>query len=173
MTLHKRLRERDVELTEQLERWGKPQLDFWRRVAGNGMWLFVLVGTFLLWQNGLHILHIVLPPMLAYPLALALQNIIRRERPREESKTNYKLWYRTFACPSAHAFVSAAWALVLASGQTGSVILDFGLYVILGITTLLIGLSRLIVGVHYFFDVMLGFFLGALFGLAYILTFSL
>lgn len=169
----KRFKALDRQLTDKIEAWGRPHLAVWRFIAGNGMWLLALVAIFSVWQEKMHVLHFFLPLMLAYATVLALQNIIRRERPREEVGTDYKLWYRTFSCPSAHAMTSAAYATVLAFVPMGGTVAQIVLVALLVAITLIVGLSRLIVGVHYLFDVVLGLFLGALFGLGYILVFSL
>ncbi len=160
----------DQRLTDRLVRWGKPQLRLWQIVAGNGMWLLALAATILVGSGRLHVLHLFLPLLLAYATTLALQNIIGRERPRTELVSDYKLWYRTFSSPSAHAMTSAAYATVLAGAAVGGLGARLVLICFLAILTVLIGISRIVVGVHYFFDVLLGLFLGLVFGLGYILA---
>lgn len=161
----------DRRLTERIEAWGKPQLGFWRIIAGNGMWLLAVAAVFLVLFERLHVLHLFLPLLTAYATTLALQNIIRRERPGGETP-GYKLWYKTFSCPSAHALTSAAYATVLAFVPIGSDLGQVLFVIFLIVVTLAIAVSRLIVGVHYLFDVLLGLFLGVFFGLGYILVFS-
>lgn len=161
----------DRQLTQRIEHWGRAQLSFWRLVAGNGMWLLALAALLLVLFERLHVLHLFLPLLTAYATTLALQNIIRRDRPGGETP-GYKLWYKTFSCPSAHALTSAAYATVLAFVPLGNEVAQIGFAVFLTTVTLAIAVSRLIVGVHYLFDVVLGLFLGVFFGLGYILMFS-
>jgi membrane-associated phospholipid phosphatase len=66
-----------------------------------------------------------------------------------------------FSLPSTHATAFATLTIVAFS-------MNRKLGIIFGISTLLIGLSRVILGVHYPFDVLLGFALGALIGLLFV-----
>lgn len=161
----------DQQLTQRIESWGRPHYTFWRLIAGNGMWLLALAAVVLVLTEHLHVFHVFLPLLTSYVLALGLQSVFRRERPGGSSG-GYKLWYKTFSCPSAHSLTSAAYSTVLAFTPLGDPTLQALFIVFLIVVTLAIGISRLVVRVHYLFDVLFGLFLGVFFGLGYVLLFS-
>lgn len=162
----------DARWTRNIKNWGQSRLSFWHFMAGNGMWLFMVVGIVGMVILDLAWWHVILPPMVSYVIALLFQNILGRERPITDQKTYYKMWFRTYSCPSGHATTSAAWAtslLLLLSYPTVS--WQVIIIAVLMSVTILVGISRIIVGVHYLIDILLGFAVGIGFGLGYALAF--
>ncbi len=162
----------DARWTRNVRNWGQSKLPFWHFMAGSGMWLFVVIGIFGVAVFDLAWWHVFLPPMVSYVIALLFQNILGRERPIIDQKTQYKLWFRTYSCPSGHATTSAAWATsLLFLFPYPTIVWQIGVIALLVIITLLVGISRIIVGVHYLIDILLGFAVGVGFGLGYALVF--
>jgi undecaprenyl-diphosphatase len=72
------------------------------------------------------------------------------------------LVYETgFSLPSTHATIFATLAVVVLS-------MNRKLGIIFSIGALLIGISRVVLGVHYPLDVLVGFFLGSIIGLVFV-----
>ena len=162
----------DARWTRDIKNWGQSHLSFWRQVAGNGMWLYLVVAVPAVVVYDLAWWHAILPLMVSYVIAIMFQNILGRERPVMDKKTHYKMWFQTYSCPSGHATTSAAWATSLAMlFPYPTLEPQVAIIAFLLVLTLLVGISRIIVGVHYVIDILLGFAVGSAFGLGYALAF--
>lgn len=90
------------------------------------------------------------------PLAALLKQVIRRRRPQ----TMYGRRIRSHSFPSSHAYTAALAGGQLAIGAIGAGFLALGIIMIFMIV--LIGWSRVYLGVHYPSDVVAGWLLGAI-----------
>lgn len=158
----------EQKLTDRIESWGKPHYKFWYACAVDLINLYAVVwaalsalGVIAWWQVPETI-------FLSWVITLAVQAMVQRERPKFESSTGYKMWWRTYSLPSGHATISAAVATVLLwQIHLINPFLFAAAIALVAIIEILIGLGRIIVGVHYFGDIIAGFVLGIAFGVVY------
>ncbi|RMD50648.1 hypothetical protein D6827_03625, partial [Candidatus Parcubacteria bacterium] len=77
-------------------------LEFWWIVSAWGLYIYaaVFVGLYFLIESRYRIALWLLPVFVSFMVAIFLQAIIRRERPRA-IKTAYKLMFNTYSFPSA------------------------------------------------------------------------
>lgn len=151
----------DKHLTERIRLAGQGALPLWRWLASWGMGVFVVIAGMLIVSGDMPWFEVLVPVACTHIITLIAQQIIRRERPPLEH-AKIVMWTRTPSFPSAHSSGSMAFALTIAAvtismGNSG---LATALLVI--ILALLIGISRIVVGVHYLFDVLCGFLFGIL-----------
>lgn len=163
----------DHALTAKIRVWGQSSYAFWKFVAGQSIAGFALAALAFASLGRLNFWHFLIIFTFAYLVANLFQHLIKRNRPDFEKLTGYKMWIHTYSYPSAHATMSAAAATslcllpafanatVAAVTVTGVISLAF-----------LIGLSRVVVGVHYLADVAFGWLLGFVIALAYVLVIS-
>ena len=154
----------DDHLTARLRDAGKPLLPLWRFLASYGMWGFlILIIALGVFGFGAPIVWFVLciPVLLTHILTLGLQLIIRRPRPSVEV-SSIRMWYRTPSFPSAHSAGSIAFSIMLSTVFLS--VPTFGVPIVITLIgfALLIGISRIMVGVHYLGDVLAGFLFGLL-----------
>jgi membrane-associated phospholipid phosphatase len=151
----------DAKISEQVRLLGARTYAFWRQVAVNLLNLYFICAIAFAVLHWLSVFHVIVVGLTSYICALIIQRLVARERPAFEKLTGYKMWWRTYSFPSAHATLSAglATALILFTNfPSNEARIGFSLLFIL--TALLIGLSRIIVGVHYVIDITVGFILG-------------
>jgi undecaprenyl-diphosphatase len=103
------------------------------------------------------------PIVITHGIAVLLQYVVRRERP-PVVESRIVMWHRTPSFPSAHSATSMAFVVAIAASVT-----SFGDFAPVFVFTLLllaiaIGLSRIIVGVHYVTDVICGWIFGIVVG---------
>lgn len=151
----------DHHITERIRTAGQPTLPLWIFLASHGMWGFAIIAMVLVAFGRLPLLAILLPIVLTHLLTLGLQQIVRRERP-PIALSKIVMWRRTPSFPSAHsagamAFATAMSAVVLPLGPIG-----VGLAVVMLLLAAGIGISRIVVGVHFLTDVFGGFIFGIL-----------
>ncbi len=151
----------DHHLTERIRVAGQPTLPLWIFLASHGMWGFAIIALALVVMGKLPVFTILLPIVITHLLTLGIQQIVRRERP-SIAVAKIVMWRRTPSFPSAHsagsmAFATAMGAAALPLGPIGVV-----LSVIMILLALGIGVSRIIVGVHFLTDVLGGFIFGIL-----------
>jgi len=140
------------------KRKGLTQL--WLFIANASTLLFFviygIVALYVLWSQREKFLPYILIPSAVYFMNKTLRALIGRPRPEVSPKS-------TFSCPSNHAasagIISIAVCWVFGPWGALAVVLAF-----------ITGLSRVFIGVHYPFDVLLGWLLAALFGLLFILV---
>jgi membrane-associated phospholipid phosphatase len=157
-------------LTDRIHAWGKPHYRLWYWFAVELINIYVVawvVFGLLGWMKWWVIPAVAFA---AWILTLCTQAVVGRNRPNFEESTGYKMWWRTYALPSGHATISAAVATVIMFQLHFSNPFVFVLMILLAvIIELLIGLGRIVVGVHYVGDVLVGFVLGIAFGVVYAL----
>ncbi len=151
----------DRKLTARIRIWGQPMYKFWNFLAGQSIVIYVLVAVVFSGLHELNFWHFLVILALSYLIDILLQHFIRRQRPNFEKLTGYKMWIETYSFPSAHAAVSAGAATSLA------LLISFQSPIIAVVTiacmtvfAMLIGVSRIVVGVHYLADVAVGWILG-------------
>lgn len=159
----------DHKLTARIRALGGQHMNCWNSVAAYSIGLYgvvALVFSSLGWLTAWWRLIIVV--IIAYIAVLAVQVVLQRERPKFEQMGTYRMWWRTYSCPSGHATESAAvaTAMLIFTHFPSPVIflLAAGGSVALAIV---VGFGRLIVGVHYLTDVLAGFALGIFIGVLY------
>ena len=161
----------EKKLTEQSRTFGMKNYRVWKWISVHGLlaylffaFLFSLLGMFTSWMA------FVALSVGAYILINVVQLLIRRKRPPFEELTDYRMWWRTYSMPSGHATASAVATVFLLFTTKFPDPLTFALAAItFGVLALLISFSRLVVGVHYFFDIVVGLVLGACIALGYCL----
>lgn len=159
----------DKRLTDGIRKWGSKHYGFWSSIAGYPVLMYTFFAIFLDLMGWLSLWwHVIAVGVIAYVFTVAIQFAVRRERPKFEDLTPYRMWWRTYSLPSGHAAESASLATILllltAYPTTGYAVLFGGTFIIFA---LLIGISRLVVGVHYLADVIIGFALGILVAILY------
>jgi membrane-associated phospholipid phosphatase len=158
----------EQKLTDRIHVWGKPRYKLWYFFAVDLMNVYIvswLVFAALGWITWWTI------PVVAFSswiLTLSAQAVVGRERPKFEASTGYKMWWRTYSLPSGHATISAAVATVmLLETHFPNPLALVAVAVAFVIAEILIGIGRIVVGVHYFADIITGFVLGIAFGVVY------
>lgn len=151
----------DKHLTEQIRLAGQGTLPLWRWLASWGMVIFVLVAVVLIIRGAMPWFEALVPVVCTHFITLLVQQIIRRERPPIEH-AKIVMWTRTPSFPSAHSSGSMAFAITIAAvvvnmGNAGLVTALLAI-----VLAVLIGFSRIMVGVHYLSDVLCGFLFGIL-----------
>lgn len=160
----------DHRLTLFLRKKSALQLQFWKFIAAQGMWIFVVAWILFVVMGWLVWWMPAVPLVLSYITLLCVQAIVKRERPNFEKISGYRMWIRTYSFPSGHSTESSvlALALVLFPVFPSAGVLVGSIVVLCGVA-LLIMYSRIAVGVHYVTDVLAGFALGTLYALAFFL----
>lgn len=154
----------DEHLSSRLRAFGSPLLPFWRFLASYGMWGFLVFGIALMILGigtPIEWLLLCIPVALTQMLTLGLQFVLRRPRP-PISTAKIDMWVRTYSFPSAHSAGSMALALMFSTVFLQIPVYGVAFSIFLFIFSILIGTSRIMVGVHYLGDVLVGFLFGAL-----------
>lgn len=151
----------DTHLTTMVRDAGKPLLFLWQWLASYAIWIFILSTIALAFVDQAFFWFIVIPVMTTQGVALLLQMMIRRDRP-PLSVASIVMWTRTPSFPSAHAATSMAFALTIAT-----IVLPYGNWGIFAATmfcvlAVAIALARVMVGVHFLSDIIVGMVVGAL-----------
>lgn len=163
----------DHQLTDKIRTWGQSSYRFWNFMASQSIAVYVLLAIMFAYFDGLNFWHFLAIFALSYVIAVTFQHFIKRHRPDFKRNTGYKMWIETYSFPSAHATMSAAAATAIAMLTVfpSSIV---GIITMAGcvIFALLIGISRLVVGVHYLADVTVGWLLGIVVASGYIVLLS-
>jgi len=151
----------DEHLTAQIRDAGKTTLPVWRFFASYGIVVLFLLGIIPILLGYVAWYALIIPVALTHAITLGLQYVIRRQRP-SVGVAKIRMWHRTPSFPSAHSAGSMAFAVA-----TSAVVLTVPMYgvpasIFVTIFALLIGCSRIVVGVHYLTDVLAGFLFGML-----------
>jgi len=123
-------------------------------VAGAVVLVFLFVGDFSKGQIAL----VILAPVCAWLVAFILKNIFHTNRPTPQKMRTLFLSEKNFAFPSEHSAIFAALATV-------GYFLNPHLGIFLICVALAIGVSRVVVGFHYPFDILGGFSIGLIISL--------
>lgn len=104
---------------------------------------------------------ILVPVALTHVLTVVLQEVIRRDRP-PLSVASIVMWKRTPSFPSAHSSTAMAFAITMSAvmlswGDVGIVLSVLAIVFAVGIA-----LSRVMVGVHFLGDILVGMMFGAI-----------
>jgi len=152
----------DAGISKFIQDQFRSTMELWWLLASWGLYVYgaVMIGLIFIIDGKHRILIWLTPVAVAFVVTIALQYLIRRKRP-EVTRTTYHLFVHTFSFPSAHASTSMAFATSLAYAFIGSS-LQYGWAFAFAwfLLACLIAMSRVVVGVHYFFDVIAGAFLG-------------
>lgn len=141
------MRNLDKKITENFYRHGQSSFIFWSALSRFGFIVFVLAALIVdIWR--LSLVAIVISLL----IILILQELTRRDRPHFLASP-YKPFALRWSWPSGHAAMAFAWAplFFLVSPLWGTAML---------VLATLIAISRIFLGVHYFFDVLSGTLLG-------------
>ncbi|MFA5946905.1 MAG: phosphatase PAP2 family protein [Patescibacteria group bacterium] len=158
----------DKPLSTRIEAWGKPHYKLWYFFAVQLINVYVIAWVALGLLGWLAWWVLPLIAFSSWILTISTQAIVGRARPKFEEKTGYKMWWRTYSLPSGHATISAAVAtVILLQVHFPNPLILVSLAILFVIAEMLIGLGRIVVGVHYFGDVLVGFVLGIGFGVMY------
>lgn len=151
----------DHHLSERIRAAGQTTLPLWIFLASHGMWGFALVALVLVAMGRLPVLTILLPIVLTHALTLGLQQMVRRERP-PIAVSKIVMWRRTPSFPSAHSAGSMACATAIGAAALSLGSFGIALTVAMLLLAVGVGISRIVVGVHYLTDVLVGFIFGTL-----------
>lgn len=151
----------DSQITERIRLAGQRSLPMWIFFASSGIWLLIGAAAAMIAVGAIAWFAAIIPVLVAHVLTLALQYVIRRERP-PISHAKIVMWKRTPSFPSAHSAGSIACAIILTSAALPYGIIGISLSVTMLLVALSIGISRIIVGVHYASDVICGFIFGTI-----------
>lgn len=149
----------DKHLTERIRSAGQRTLPLWRWLASWGMGIFVVVAIVLIAQGVMPWFEALAPVACTHILTLIVQQVIRRERPSIEH-AKIVMWTRTPSFPSAHSSGSMAFAVAIAAVTVGLGNIGLATAILAIVLAVLIGISRIVVGVHYLSDVLCGFLFG-------------
>jgi undecaprenyl-diphosphatase len=154
----------ELRTTSKIQKIGASTIDFWWIVARFGLYLYgaIVFGVAYLITNKERLLIVAVPVAVTLLLTLILQRLVRRSRPKA-TKTTYDLWMHTYSFPSGHSSISFAFAtslsiLFLSSSLEYSWIYALAFFIV----AICIALSRIVVGVHYAGDVLIGSLIGIL-----------
>jgi membrane-associated phospholipid phosphatase len=159
----------ELSVTEKIRNAGKSTYPFWRAIAVYGIPFYIVAAVLFSYAGwfhaGLSFLVLIIGSYIAVNL---FQRMIRRDRPDFEKLTKYKMWWKSYSLPSGHAMGSAVGAtFLLMATQFSSLNAAYAWGAVLIILAILIGISRIVVGVHYLYDVLAGFLLGTILALGY------
>ncbi|MCH8049402.1 phosphatase PAP2 family protein [Patescibacteria group bacterium] len=152
----------DGRITRQIHAVGADSIGFWIFLSKFGLYGFVIalfVVAFAIKANGAVIFWFA-PAAAAFVVTFFLRYMIRRPRPHF-MKPKYTPLLRAWSFPSAHSSVALAFATTLSIiVMQGNLAFGFICSFLFFILAILISLSRITVGVHYFTDVLAGALLG-------------
>lgn len=158
----------DKKISEDIQKTFQSSFAFWSLLSRYGLWGFVFffIG---LWASfdfsGAILGRVLLATSVPMAIAFVIRAVVHRLRPTS-FQTSYKAML-SYSFPSLHAvsaFASAISLSFLLLFTYDQVISWFGV-IILIILAKLIALSRIIVGVHYYSDVLVGGMIGFVIGL--------
>ncbi len=158
----------DKTISQEIQKTFQSTFGFWSFLSRFGLWGFVFffVGLWASFGFPQEILGRILIAI-AVPMAIGfvLRAVVHRLRPTD-FKTSYKAML-AYSFPSLHAvgaFAAATSLSFLLLITYNQIISWFGVIVLM-ILAKLISLSRIVVGVHYYSDVLVGGMLGVTVGL--------
>ncbi|MBT3230235.1 phosphatase PAP2 family protein [Candidatus Uhrbacteria bacterium] len=159
----------DERVSSKIQNAFHPEYSFWSHISELGLYLYglIMIGLLFVVNDTSKVFFWVSPVIIATGLSLLLQFLIKRHRPPED-KTMYHLAIKTYSFPSVHAAASFSFATVLSYAFCNSSLEHAWAFVIaFYLLALYIAWSRIVVGVHYFLDVLAGSLLGVLISVAF------
>ena len=159
----------DTNISERIQNAFHPEYSFWSHISELGLYLYglVMIGLLFVVNDTSKVFYWLSPVIIATGFALLLQFIIKRHRPPED-RTSYHLAIKTYSFPSAHGAASFSFATVLSYAFLNSSLEHSWAFVVaFYLLALYIAWSRIVVGVHYFLDVIAGSMLGVLVSIAF------
>ncbi|MEK7632198.1 MAG: phosphatase PAP2 family protein [Patescibacteria group bacterium] len=151
----------DEHLTTQIREAGKSTLPLWRFLASYGIVVLFGFGVVTILLGYVSWFVLLIPVALTHAITLGLQHIVGRARP-PLGVSEIQMWYRTPSFPSAHSAGSMAFAVAMSAVMLRVPQYGIPLGIALIVFALLIGISRIMAGVHYLGDVLAGFLFGIL-----------
>ena len=145
-----------------------PIVNFITNLGGVIYFIIISVGALILVKNRKISLAISLNIALGALLNKVVKHLIQRERPTEEIRL---IEESGFSFPSGHSAVSMifyGFMIYLVSKYIKNKYLKLFFTILLSALIMLIGLSRVYLGVHYITDVLGGFLIGVMFLIVYI-----
>ena len=161
----------DKKVSEKIQNAFHPEYSFWAHISELGLYLYglIMIGLLFVVNDTSKVFYWVSPVIIATGIALLLQYIIKRHRPPEHD-TVYHLAIKTYSFPSVHAAASFSFATILTYAFLGSSLEYAWIFVVaFYLLASYISWSRIVVGVHYFLDVIAGLILGILIPVAFFL----
>lgn len=151
----------DEHLTTQIREAGRTSLPVWCFLANYGIVVLFAVGLLMITLGYVSWFVLLIPVALTHAITLGLQHIVGRARP-PVGVSKIEMWYRTPSFPSAHSAGSMAFAVAMSAFLIHVPQYGVSLTLAVIVFALLIGISRIMVGVHYLGDVLAGFLFGTL-----------
>ena len=145
-----------------------PIVNFITNLGGVIYFIIISVGALILVKNRKISLAISLNIALGALLNKVVKHLIQRERPTEEIRL---IEESGFSFPSGHSAVSMifyGFMIYLVNKYIKNKYLKLFFTILLSALIILIGLSRVYLGVHYITDVLGGFLIGVMFLIVYI-----
>ncbi|MGL4789766.1 MAG: phosphatase PAP2 family protein [Anaerotignaceae bacterium] len=120
--------------------------------------IYIMTLIFLISQKDFGFFNVFLIPLFAFIVAILIRKIFNTERPFQVENFSPLVNHSTGkGCPSLHATSSAVISIVIST-------VNLYLGIFLGILTLIICLTRILTGVHFIRDVLVGVMVGLSFG---------
>ncbi len=161
------MNEFEIRFLKEIQERGRKTYSFWYFLSTRAMWFFILY-FLVLWTfsdfDFKYLFFIFLSVAMTFIVTFLLRRVIKRPRPKSES--NYIPKLNRYSFPSIHTSTSFSFAISLG-------FLSFWLFdeisllmviafLFLLVLAMLIGISRIVVGVHYLSDIISGALLGSL-----------
>lgn len=152
----------DARITKTLHSIGEDSIGFWKFVSKFGLFVYlitIIIIAYVIQANGAVVFWFV-PAVAAFLVTYVVRVIIRRHRPNFV-KPRYVPMLRKWSFPSAHSAVAFSFATTLSFVVMEiDFALGFFFSVLFLILAMFIALSRIVLGVHYFSDTVVGGLLG-------------
>lgn len=153
----------DDQISRRIRDSAAGSFSFWSALAKWGVFGFVIVAASTISFGFLSATTVVTVIFGTAVIAVAVQHLLRRNRPNYKRLTGYHLFWRSYAFPSVHSTVSAVCASLLTFGPSyASADAHVAIGVALFMIAALIGISRVVMGVHRVGDVLAGLVFGTL-----------
>ena len=162
----------DKHLTEAIHNMGKAQLTLWKVFSAYGIYAFVFFFLGVWFANDWDaqtFAQMCLSVGITLLIVFAIRYTVKRPRP-SFLNTGYIPALRKYSFPSAHASTAFALATAIALVQLSAGLNTLGLVtaIVLFMVAILISVSRVMVGVHYLSDILVGAGIGTVVSFAVI-----
>ncbi len=162
----------DKHLTETIHNMGKAQLTLWKLFSAYGIYAFVFFFLGVWFANDWDaqtFAQMCLSVGITLFITFAIRYTVKRSRPNF-LHTGYVPALKKYSFPSAHSSIAFALASAIALVQLSAGLNILGLVtaIVLFVVAVLISVSRVMVGVHYLSDILVGAGLGTIVSFAVI-----